>query len=141
MKGGMKFTAHIDSKRPDKVLAAIMKGIDFGAVKVKKTAQEKVPVDTGRLKKSIEIKKITGGKSIGPDTPYDIYVEFGTGPHLIKPVRASVLHWVGKDGKDHFARSVMHPGTRRQPYMRPAMNENRKPIAQFTTKEIRKVLK
>ena len=141
MTGGMKFTAHIDSKRPDKVLKAIMKGIDWGAEKVKKTAKDKVPVDTGRLKKSIEIKKIKGGKSIGPDTPYDTYVEFGTGPHLIKPVRASVLHWVGKDGKDHFAKSVMHPGTRRQPYMRPAIQENRKDIARFTAKEIRKVLK
>ncbi len=141
MTGGLKFTAHIDTKRPDKILKALWKTVDWGAAKIKKRAMAKVPVDTGRLKKSIKIKKITGGKSIGPDTPYDIYVEFGTGPHLIKPVRASVLHWVGKDGKDHFARSVMHPGTRRQPYMRPAMNENRKPIAQHLAKEIRKVLK
>ena len=111
MTGGMKFTAHIDSKRPDKVLKAIMKGIDWGADKVQKRALQKVPVDTGKLKKSISIKKIEGGKSIGPDTDYDIYVEYGTSRMAA------------------------------QPYLRPAMQENRKPIAEFTTKLIRKALK
>jgi len=56
-------------------------------------------------------------------------------------VRAGALHWVGSDGKDHFSMGHMIPAIRAQPYMRPAMNENRKPIAQFTTKEIRKALK
>lgn len=111
MTGGMKFTAHIDSKRPDKVLAATMKGIDWGADKIEKTAKEKVVVATGKLRDSIGIKKIPGGKSIGPDTDYDIYVEMGTSRMAA------------------------------QPYMRPTMQLLRKPISLFTMKEIRKVLK
>lgn len=111
MTGGMKFTSHINSKRPEQVLAAIMKGIDWGAKRVEKRALQKVPVDTGKLKRSISIKNIEGGKSIGPDTDYDIYVEMGT--------------------------SRMGA----QPYMRPAMDENRKLIAEFTTKRIRGALK
>jgi len=114
--GGMKFTSHIETDRPDKVLAAMFKGIDFGAVVIKKAAQDEVPVDTGKLKKSIKIKKIKDGKSIGPDTDYDIYVEFG----------------------HHTKAGTFVPA---QPYMRPALQQNRKEIAAFTAKEIRKVLK
>ena len=35
------------------------------------------PVDTGRLQNSITQGIIPGGRVVGPDTPYDIYVEFG----------------------------------------------------------------
>lgn len=111
----MKFTQHIDSKRPDKILKAIMKGIDFGADKIKERAQYFVPVDTGRLQKSIKIKKIEDGKSIGPSASLS--------PHYAPDVE--------------YGTKFMDA----QPYMRPALLESRKKISQFTAKEIRKVLK
>lgn len=40
------------------------------------------------------------------------YLEYGTRPHVILPVRKKALHWVGLDMEDHFANRVNHPGTR-----------------------------
>lgn len=111
MKFDIKFTSHIDTDRPNKILRALWRGVDFGANRIEKRAKHFVPVDTGKLQKSIETKDIKGGKGIGPDTDYDIYVEFGTSKMAA------------------------------QPYMRPALIEQRKPITDFVTREIRKVLK
>ena len=39
------------------------------------------------------------------------FVDEGTIPHIIKPVRAKVLHWIDKPtGEDRFAKLVHHPG-------------------------------
>lgn len=40
------------------------------------------------------------------------YLEYGTRPHIILPVRKKALHWVGLDMRDHFSKLVRHPGTR-----------------------------
>jgi len=41
-----------------------------------------------------------------------LFFEEGTNPHVIRPVKASILRWVDEDSGDIiFARSVMHPGT------------------------------
>ena len=111
MKFGMNFTAHIDQRRPEKIIAALWKGVDFGAKRIERRSKYFCPVDTGELQRSIKIGDIEGGKSIGPDTDYDVYVEFGTR-------RMSA-----------------------QPYMRPALYENRKPIADRIAGFVREALK
>lgn len=40
------------------------------------------------------------------------WVEAGTQPHIIRPTRARVLAWKDRGGEQHFAKFVMHPGTR-----------------------------
>lgn len=40
------------------------------------------------------------------------FVEAGTRPHIIRPVRARVLAWKDRGGQQHFAKQVNHPGTR-----------------------------
>jgi hypothetical protein len=45
-------------------------------------------------------------------------VEYGTSPHVIKPVNKRALYW---PGAAHPVASVNHPGTRAQPFMRPAI--------------------
>ncbi len=40
------------------------------------------------------------------------FLEYGTRPHIIVPVHAKALHWIGLDLMDHFALKVRHPGTR-----------------------------
>ena len=111
MKFGMNFTAHIDQRRPEKVLAALWRSVDFGATRIERRSKYFCPIDTGTLKRSIEITDIPGGKGIGPDTDYDVYVEFGT------------------------------KRTSAQPYMRPALYENRKPIADRIAGFVREALK
>jgi hypothetical protein len=75
------------------------------------------PVRTGRLRTSIE-KKVERTKAfIGPIAPYAPYVESGTRPHEIRPVRARALRFViGTEVV--FAMRVQHPGTRPQPFVR-----------------------
>lgn len=78
-----------------------------------------VPVDTGDLLESIR----TEGNQIwvgdfAKGVTYWADVEFGTKPHMIFPVNAKVLHWTDAQG-EHFAKSVRHPGTKAQPYIRP----------------------
>lgn len=107
---GMNITAHIKQNRPAEILQALEKSIDYGARLVRTRAREIVPVDTGRLRKSIAIRDIPDGKGIGPDTDYDIYVEFGT---------------------ERMAK---------QPYMRPALDENAKKISMFLQKKVRQAL-
>jgi len=77
-----------------------------------------VPVDTGALKAGHKIETRPGWRFIGPDhaaTPYDVFVHGGTKPHTISAPPGGVLAFkVG--GKQVFAKSVRHPGTRPQPW-------------------------
>jgi hypothetical protein len=43
---------------------------------------------------------------------YHPYLDAGTRPHEIRPVRARFLRFIASDGALVFARRVMHPGTR-----------------------------
>lgn len=78
------------------------------------------PVDTGFLRNSIsyEVK----GKNIEfRMAEYAFYLEFGTRPHIIRPVNAKSLHWkIG--GEDVFASVVYHPGTTPNPFIRRIIN-------------------
>ena len=70
------------------------------------------PRDTSALVNSSKISSIQGGYKLsfgGSRVPYArIQHEGGT----IKPKRAKVLSWEGKDGKRHFAKSVTIKGTK-----------------------------
>lgn len=67
-------------------------------------AQIKVPVDTGRLRASINVGREYLRKSIGTNVEYAGYVEFGTS------------------------------GQKPQPYLRPAYEENKDRITEFLEK-------
>jgi len=82
--------------------------------------EARVPVDSGELRRSLGVR-IKGDKIIvGPDTPYAGYVEFGTAPHTIKPKKADGVLVFKAGGQTVYAKVVNHPGTRAQPYVRPA---------------------
>jgi HK97 gp10 family phage protein len=82
--------------------------------------ESRVPVDSGRLRQSLRIEVQTDKVIIGPNTPYAGYVEFGTRPHVIEPKTpgGTLVFTVG--GRKVFTKRVRHPGTRAQPYVRPA---------------------
>ena len=86
------------------------------ADETQRTMREKVPFRTGRLRASI-IKQVQPLEaSVVPTAPYWPYVEFGTRPHEILPVRARALRFqVG--GGIVFAARVWHPGTKPHPFV------------------------
>lgn len=55
---------------------------------------------------------------------YPLYVEFGTKAHTIRPKNGEWLRWADRTGV-HFAKVVHHPGTRAQPFIRPALDDLR----------------
>ena len=90
-------------------------------------AKRYCPERTGALQESIEhhledgnlIVSATGGAD---GRTYAAYVELGTRPHEILPIAKKALFW---PGADHPVGKVNHPGTRPQPFLRPALFQQR----------------
>jgi HK97 gp10 family phage protein len=107
---------------------------------MKAEMEMRVPVRTGRLRQSIQIR-IEGNKVIiGPETEYDAYVEFGTAPHEIRPKNKKALAFKS-GGNTIIVKKVNHPGTKAQPYVRPAFEAWRarlgEDVAKNNVKEIK----
>lgn len=123
----------IEFENLDGVLAAIEEVGDIGDLQqtlgrccamVERTAKQLAPKDTGALRRSIT-SKVEGTKGI-VFTPleYAPYVEFGTGLFAETQGRADVP-WCYQDDE-----GVWHStsGQKPQPFMRPALNQNRADI-------------
>lgn len=91
---------------------------------VERTAKQLAPKDTGALRRSIT-SKIEGTKGI-VFTPleYAPYVEFGTGLFAETQGRADVP-WCYQDDEGNWHSTS---GQKPQPFMRPALNQNRADI-------------
>lgn len=78
-----------------------------------------LPRETGRLADSARYQgprrlsetHITGALMTDAE-PYDEYVEKGTRPHVIRPVRRQALRFNVAGGRTVFATKVNHPGTK-----------------------------
>lgn len=92
------------------------------ATYIKQDMEMRAPVRTGKLKQSIAIKVDAHKVTIGPNTDYAAYVEFGTKPHEIRPKNKKALSWIGPNGR-RYAKVVHHPGTRPNPFVRNAFND------------------
>lgn len=91
---------------------------------VERSAKEKAPKGTGELRRSITSKVVDNVGIVFTPLEYAPYVEYGTGLFAENGGRTDVP-WSYQDdeGKWHST-SGMHP----QPYMRPALDENREQI-------------
>lgn len=92
------------------------------AIDIENRAKELAPVDTGRLRASIN-HTVSGGRvrfsvQIGTNVDYAADVEYGTAPHIIRPKTKRALYW---PGAAHPVARVNHPGTSPRPFMRPAI--------------------
>lgn len=88
-------------------------------------ARTLVPKKTGRLAESLRAEVQRKVLRVGSlDCNYAMYVELGTAPHVIVPVRKRALHW--PDAR-HPVAKVNHPGTKPSPYLRPALFQRRTP--------------
>lgn len=97
-----------------------------GANVMKKAAQDRVPVKSGALRKSIKVKtsarkgryRLKATISAGDEDAYYAHmVEFGTAAHIIKPAKKKSLFFGGVAREQ-----VEHPGAAPHPFMRPALD-------------------
>ncbi len=87
------------------------------------TASRLAPKRTGRLAASIRYRREGEmSYSVGSELRYAPFVEYGTKPHLIRPVSAKVLAFTVGAAKV-FAKVVNHPGSKERPFLRPAFKE------------------
>lgn len=97
---------------------------------VERSAKEKVPVQTGELRRSITSKVENNGLEVTGTiyTPleYAPYIEYGTGLFAEKGGRTTP--WCYQDDKGEWHTTSGQPP---QPYMRPALNENRTAILEI----------
>ena len=98
---------------------------------IERSAKEKAPKDTGALKQSItsEVKKNGDDVQGVVFTPleYAPYVEYGTGLFAESGGRSDVP-WCYQDDRGEWHTTS---GQKPQPFMRPAVNENRERVIQI----------
>ena len=115
---------------------ALQSGVDKAARRVKRDAKLLAPVDTGRLRNSIQHKiekfqgKIIG--SVYSNVEYAPYIEFGTGrrgesSQILKPEGISYRHdWQGQPPV---------------PFLYPALIQNQENIKKDVTNEVKKAIR
>jgi len=102
---------------------------------VMRSAQEAAPVDTGRLRGSItptvemRAKEMLG--VVGSNVIYAPFVEYGTRPHWPPP--GALATWARRHGVPEFviARAIARYGTKPQPYLGPALDDNWREIQEI----------
>ena len=98
---------------------------------VERTAKEKAPKDSGALRRSIASEVRDSGQDlegiIFTPLEYAPYIEYGTGLFAESGGRKDVPWSYQDDEGEWHSTSGMHP----QPFMRPALDENREKIIQI----------
>lgn len=125
---------------------ALMGAVRAGAEVVRGDAARRAPVDLGTLQNSIAIEELenTGDRAsvaVGPDrsAPYGKYVEYGTGVFAERGGRQTpwVYFYEGSKGPHGFRTTT---GSRPQPFLRPAFDENREKISQVAGEALQRHL-
>jgi HK97 gp10 family phage protein len=99
---------------------------------VEASAKQKAPKGDGDLRRSITSKVEDDKGIVYTPLEYAPYVEFGTGLFAESGGRTDVP-WVYKDEEGHWHTTS---GMKPQPYMRPALNENRNKIIEIVKEGI-----
>lgn len=111
-----------------KNLKNLEENVGKAAALVEAEAKKKAPKDSGELRRSITSKVEKGQDKIEgivySPLEYAPYVEFGTGLFAESGGRKDVPWFFKDDEGNWWMTSGQHP----QPYMRPALNENRDKI-------------
>ena len=108
----------------DKVLPELkQKLIECLADVAYSSAFYEAPWRTGHLAQSLikQVEQFTA--TVSPMASYAVFIEEGTRPHEIRPVRARALCFESASGGLVFSQLVHHPGTKANPFMRRAADE------------------
>lgn len=101
---------------------------------VEKSAKQKAPKDTGALRRSISSKVEDNQGIVFTPLEYAPYVEYGTGLFAESGGRKDVpWNYQDDEGKWHST-----SGQKPQPFMRPALEENKALIKQILKEELTK---
>ena len=135
----------IEFKGLDSVLKAIDGVANIGAIEggmgtacalVERSAKQTAPKDTGALRNSItsRVEKNSDNVKGIVYTPleYAPYVEYGTGLFAEKGGRKTP--WKYEDDEGNWHKTT---GQRPHPFMRPALNENRKKIIEIIERSVK----
>jgi hypothetical protein len=160
----MKIRLGVKTTLDKKFLQRLARKVLFKSIhKMEEIAKSYVAVDTGRLKNSIHVIPRAEGRrtyTLKDGVAYGVDVEYGTSPHIITPKNKKALRFewtnvggrmAGKSGRRSagskksganivFFKRVKHPGTKPQPFMRPAFDQVKTYwIAQFWREELDKI--
>lgn len=101
---------------------------------VERSAKQKAPKDNGELRRSITSKVEDHTGIVFTPLEYAPYVEYGTGLFAEEGGRMDVpWHYQDDEGEWHST-----SGQKPQPFMRPALEDNRKTIKQILMEELTK---
>ncbi len=111
------------------------KALEAIGVFVSGEAQLRAPVDSGNLKNSISHRVNMGEKSvtIGTSVHYAPFVEFGTGLYA-EDGKGRNTPWSYQDKDGNWHRTS---GQRPQPFLSPAIDENKERIRKLAREEMR----
>lgn len=104
--------------------AEIQQALGKACALIERSAKEKAPKDTGALRRSITSKVEGREGTVFTPLEYAPYVEYGTGLFAESGGRKDVP-WCYQDDKGEWHTTS---GQKPQPFMRPALNENREEI-------------
>jgi hypothetical protein len=126
IRGIPQLRARIEAITPN---AGLLRKVALLAVREQKLL---APRKTGNLARTIHLGAVTPTRAETiASADYAAYVERGTRPHEIRPRNRKALRWAAdgasarlsgtprSGGRVRFAKRVMHPGTRAQPFMVP----------------------
>jgi phage gpG-like protein len=108
------------SKYSAKVQAGVKKESVRAAYSIDSKAKNTCPVKYGHLRQSIHVETQIGalmvvipenGAVVGTNKQYAASMEFGSKPHIIRPINKKMLRW-WNGNMFIFAKEVHHPGTK-----------------------------
>lgn len=112
----------------DKWKQAIQDTVIKTGLRIEQLAKETAPVDTGNYRSEIAYD---GANEVVASANYSVAIEYGVNhEYEIKPVIAQALHFK-QNGKDVFAKKVVHPERSPNPVMRNAAAQTQKEIPQI----------
>ena len=114
------------------------KELERAAILVENEAKKKAPVGTGELRRSIthSIDDLTA--SVGTNLEYAPYVEFGTGLFAAEGNGRQDVPWHYQDAEGNWHTTY---GQEPQPYLYPALEENKEQIKEIFMNGIKEALK
>lgn len=111
----------------------IENGLEYCCLLVENEAKTNCPVDNGQLRASITHEVEDGKGYVGSNLEYAPYVEYGTGLFADGGGGRTDVPWVYRDAEGNFHSTL---GQKPQPFLIPALKNNRQRIVEILGKEI-----
>lgn len=122
-------------------VAPLLKAATIEAGKViQRTEVKEAPHKTGGLQRSVRLTYFNIGVEIFPTAKYAPYIVTGTRPHEILPRRVKALRFRGSDGQYHYAKRVLHTGTKPNDFVARTIGLATRPVNQIFDNALKKII-